>query len=79
MHGTGENECKIVMVKSEEIRPVGRHGHRLEYFKMDIKGIGFGTEKLIHLAQRRIHWRPVFIYLFYGLFKNVVSSSDNVR
>jgi hypothetical protein len=40
MHGRGENACKIVVVKPEEMRLVGRPGHRLEDFKMDIKGIG---------------------------------------
>jgi hypothetical protein len=40
MYGRGENGCKIVVVRSKK-RPV----HRLEEFKMDMKGIGFGVEE----------------------------------
>jgi hypothetical protein len=63
MHERGENECKIVVVRPEEMRPVGRPGSRLENFKMDIKRIGCGVEEWIYLAQERIQWRAIFYIL----------------
>jgi hypothetical protein len=45
---------------SEGKRPLERPRHRWEYgIKIDLREIGLGGVKWIHLAQDRDHWRAV--------------------
>jgi hypothetical protein len=51
---TNRNECRILVVKPEGKRPLGRPRRDLEdIIKIDLRGIGWGGMNLINLAQDR--------------------------
>jgi hypothetical protein len=46
---------KVLIVKPEEKRPLGRHSHRWD-IKMDSKEIGWERVDLIYITQKRAKW-----------------------
>jgi hypothetical protein len=58
--GEGRNVYRVLVGKPEGKRPLERPRRRWENgFKMDLREIGWGDVKRIHLAQDRDHWRAV--------------------
>jgi hypothetical protein len=58
--GEGRNVYRVLVGKPEGKRPLGRPRRRWEDgIKMDLREIGLGGVKWIHLAQDRDRWRSV--------------------
>jgi hypothetical protein len=52
--------CKILVVKPEGKRPLGRQRHRWEDgVRMDLRETGWGSAEWIQLAKDRDRWRAV--------------------
>jgi hypothetical protein len=59
-HGKERNVYRILMVKPEGKRPLGRTKHRREdNIKMDLVEMGCGGMDWIDLDQDRDHWRAL--------------------
>jgi hypothetical protein len=58
--GEERKVCKVLMVKSEGNRPLGRPRRRREDgIRMDLREIGLGGVDWIRLAQDKDRWRAV--------------------
>jgi hypothetical protein len=58
--GEKRNVYKIVVVKPERKRPLGRPRRRwVNNIKMDLTEIGWGGIDWIDLAQDRVQWRAI--------------------
>jgi hypothetical protein len=57
--GEKRNAYTILVRKLEGKRPLGRHRHRREDIKMDLREIGWGGMDWIDLVQDRDQWRAL--------------------
>jgi hypothetical protein len=56
--GETRNACRILVVKPEGKRPLGRPRRRwVDNIKMNLREIGWDGRDWIELAQDRDHWR----------------------
>jgi hypothetical protein len=57
-HGEGRGVYKVLVVRSEGMRPLGRPRSRWEdNIKMDLRETGIDGAKWIRLTQNRVQWR----------------------
>jgi hypothetical protein len=65
--GEKSNAYRILVVKPEGKRPLGRPGHRWEdNIKMDLREIGWGGVDWIDLAQDTDQWRDLGFHKMLG-------------